>query len=199
MHGPGIVHKKGPSISAVADFTGLKLRGPSRPATLLLEKLGAYPLGMPVPAFPEALSKGVVDGGVITWEMAPSLKLNDLTDSHTDVAGNKSLYNLYFIWAMNRDSYAALPDDLRAVIDANSGAETSAWAGRAHDIGDTEGRELMAASGNQIATLGQTETDEIKALGEAVIQEWIADANAKGLDGQLLVDDARSAVAGTLN
>ncbi|MBT6099013.1 MAG: C4-dicarboxylate ABC transporter, partial [Marinovum sp.] len=50
-----------------------------------------------------------------------------------------------------------------------------------------------------IATLGQTETDEIKALGEAVIQEWIADANAKGLDGQLLVDDARSAVAGTLN
>ena len=124
MNGPGIVHKKGPSISAVADFTGLKLRGPSRPATLLLEKLGAYPLGMPVPAFPEALSKGVVDGGVITWEMAPSLKLNDLTNSHTDVAGNKSLYNLYFIWAMNRDSYAALPDDLRAVIDANSGAET---------------------------------------------------------------------------
>ena len=199
MHGPGIVHKKGPSISSVADFTGLKLRGPSRPATLLLEKLGAYPLGMPVPAFPEALSKGVVDGGVITWEMAPSLKLNDLTDSHTDVAGNKSLYNLYFIWAMNRDSYAALPDDLRAVIDANSGAETSAWAGRAHDTGDTEGRDLMAAAGNQIATLGQAETDEIKALGEAVIQEWIADANAKGLDGQLLVDDARSAVAGTLN
>ena len=142
-----------------------------------------------MPAFPEALSKGVVDGGVITWEMAPSLKLNDLTDSHTDVAGNKSLYNLYFIWAMNRDSYAALPDDLRAVIDANSGAETSAWAGRAHDTGDTEGRDLMAAAGNQIATLGQAETDEIKALGEAVIQEWIADANAKGLDGQLLVGD----------
>lgn len=100
---------------------------------------------------------------------------------------------------MNRDSYAGLQDDLRAVIDANSGAETSAWAGRAHDIGDTEGLDLMAASGNQIATLGQAETDEIKALGDAVIQEWIADANAKGLDGQLLVDDARSALAGTLN
>lgn len=81
MHGPGIVHKKGPSISSVADFTGLKLRGPSRPATLLLEMLGAYPLGMPVPDFLEALSKGVVDGGVITWEMAPSLKLNDLTEA----------------------------------------------------------------------------------------------------------------------
>ena len=57
----------------------------------------------------------------------------------------------------------------------------------------------MAAYGNQIATLGQAETDKIKALSKVVIQEWIADVNDKGLDGQLLFDDARSAVAGTLN
>ena len=44
---------------------------------------------MPVPAFPEALAKGVLDGGVITYEMSPSLKLDELTDSHTDVAGEK--------------------------------------------------------------------------------------------------------------
>ncbi|NNU97814.1 TRAP transporter substrate-binding protein, partial [Anoxybacillus sp. EFIL] len=100
MHGPGIVHKKGAAIEDLSDFAGLKLRGPSRPATLLLDKLGAEPIGLPVPQFPEALSKGVVDGGVITWEMSPSLKLDELTDSHTDVAGDKSLYNLYFIWAM---------------------------------------------------------------------------------------------------
>ena len=91
---------------------------------------------MPVPAFPEALSKGVLDGGAITWEMSPSLKLDELTDSHTDVAGEKSLYNLYFIWAMNKEVYAGLPEDLRAVIDANSGMMASAWAGRAHDTGD---------------------------------------------------------------
>ena len=35
-HKPGIVLKKGPSISSVADFTRLKLRGPSRAAKLLL-------------------------------------------------------------------------------------------------------------------------------------------------------------------
>ncbi len=50
MHGPGIVHKKGPALSTVEDLAGLKLRGPSRPATLLLDKLGAVPVGMPVPA-----------------------------------------------------------------------------------------------------------------------------------------------------
>ncbi|MCK0168816.1 TRAP transporter substrate-binding protein [Jannaschia sp. S6380] len=195
MHGPGLVHLKGDAPETLADFRGLNLRGPSRAATLLLRRLGANPVGMPVPAFPEALSKGVLDGGVITWEQAPSLKLDELTDSHTDVAGDASLYNLYFLWAMNRDVYEGLPDDLRAVIDANSGAMASAWAGRAHDIGDAEGRAVMVASGNQIAELSPEVTADIAELGDAVTRDWIAEMDAKGFDGASLVEDARAAVA----
>ena len=195
MHGPGLIHMKGPAPREVSDLQGRNLRGPSRMATELLRGMGANPVGMPVPAFPEALAKGVLDGGVITWEQAPSLKLDELTDSHTDVAGDKALYNLYFLWAMNRDVYDGLPDDLRAVIDANSGAMASAWAGRAHDIGDAEGRTAMVASGNEIAELSPEVTAEIVALGEAVTADWIAEMDGKGFDGAALVGDARAAVA----
>ena len=195
MHGPGIVHKRGAEIKAIDDFDGLKLRGPSRAATMLLNKLGATPIGMPVPAFPEALSKGVVDGGVITWEMAPSLKLDDLADSHTDVAGDKALYNLFFIWAMNKEVYEGLPDDLKAVIDANSGEMASAWAGRAHDTGDKDGRAAMEAAGNTLAVISPDQTARIQALGEEVVADWIVEVGKKGLDGQLLIDDARAMVA----
>ena len=194
MHGPGIVHKRGAPIETVEDFAGLKLRGPSRPATLLLEELGATPIGMPVPQFPEALSRGVVDGGVITWEMSPSLKLDELTDSHTDVAGNQALYNLYFIWAMNKDVYEGMPDDLRAIIDANSGMMASKWAGRAHDTGDVVGRDLMAAGGNTIAKLSVEETTRIIAIGTEVTDAWIAEMDAKGYDGAALVAAAQAAV-----
>jgi len=199
LHGRGLVYKKGEPIAEVDDFAGLKLRGPTRPATLLLEKLGATPIGMPVPQFPESLALGVVDGGVITYEQAPSLKLDELTDSHTDVAGDKSLYNLFFIWAMNKDRYESLPDDLKAVIDANSGAEASAWAGRAHDTGDAEGREVLLAAGHAAAELSEAVTDEIRALGDEVIEEWIAQMDAKGYDGAALVADARAAVEANRN
>jgi TRAP-type C4-dicarboxylate transport system substrate-binding protein len=198
MHGRGLIHKKGQAVVDLADFEGLNLRGPSRAVTLLLDRLGANPVGMPVPAFPEALAKGVLDGGVITWEMAPSLKLDELTDSHTDVAGDKALYNLYFLWAMNKDSYAALPDDLKAVIDANSGLMASEWAGRAHDEGDAVGRQVMLDAGNQISELSPEVTAQMVALGDAVIDEWIAEANAKGLDGAALVTAARAAVAASV-
>ncbi|TCP60727.1 TRAP-type C4-dicarboxylate transport system substrate-binding protein [Rhodovulum bhavnagarense] len=194
MHGPGIVHKKGGPIARVEDFEGLKLRGPSRPATLLLKKLGATPVGMAVPAFPEALAKGVLDGGVITWEMSPSLKLDELTDSHTDVAGDRSLYNLFFLWAMNKAKYDSLPPDLRAVIDANSGFHASAMAGRAHDIGDAEGRGQMAAAGNALATLSAAETARVRTLGDEVIAEWIDEVGKRGLDGAGLVADVQAAV-----
>ncbi|MCF7701294.1 C4-dicarboxylate ABC transporter [Loktanella sp. M215] len=195
MHGPGIIHKKGPAIATVEDMRGLKLRGPSRPATSLLTAMGAVPIGMPVPAFTEALSRGVVDGGVITWEMSPSLKLDELADSHTDVAGDEALYNLYFIWAMNKGVYDAMPADLQAVIDANSGLMASRWAGRAHDTGDALGREIMADSGNEIAVLSQPETDRIRALAEVVRADWIAEMDEKGFDGAALVQDATDEMA----
>ena len=195
MHGPGIVHKTGPAISTLEDFDGLKLRGPSRPATLLLEELGATPVGMPVPAFPEALSKGVLDGGVITWEMSPSLKLDELTDSHTDVAGDEALYNLYFIWAMNKDVYEGLPDDLKTVIDDNSGMMASRWAGRAHDTGDVVGRDVMEAAGNEIGLLDMAETARVRSLGDVVTANWIAEMDERGFDGAALVSAARQAVA----
>ena len=194
VHGPGIVHKKGDPIMKVADFSGLKLRGPSRQANKLLEVMGATPVGMPVPAFPEALSKGVVDGGVIPWEIVPPLKVHELADSHTAVSGDNALYNTYFIWAMNKSSYAKLSDELKAVIDANSGIETSAWAGRAMDEGDVRGHDVTMKTDNKIHTLDDATTAEIRKLGDGVVSAWIADMDKLGLKGQAMVDDARALI-----
>lgn len=194
MTGAGVIHKKGKPVEKIEDLRGLKLRGPSRAATTLLEELGAVPIGMPVPAFPEALSKGVLDGGAITWELAPSLKLDELTDSHTDVAGDRALYNLYLAWGMNKARYESLPDDLKAVLDANSGYMASAWAGRAHDQGDAVGRKAMADAGNAITILSEEETARIRQAADKVVAAWVKDTTAKGIDAEALLRDARAAV-----
>ncbi|MEM7267790.1 MAG: TRAP transporter substrate-binding protein [Pseudomonadota bacterium] len=196
VHGQGVVHKKGDPIMAASEFDGLKLRGPSRQANGILEALGATPVGMPVPAFPEALSKGVVDGGVIPWEIVVPLKVHELADSHTVVnLDDRAMYNTMFLWAMNKDSYAALPDDIKAVIDANSGVETSAWAGRAMDSADADMFKIIEATGNKIHELDKGEVAKIKAIGDAQVAKWIEDMNGKGLNGQAMYDDAAALVA----
>lgn len=194
LHGPGIVHTKGEPVRTAADFKGLKLRGPSRLATKLLDAIGATALGMPLPAFPETLSKGVVDGGVIPWEVVPALKVHELADSHTLIGGDKSLYNTYILWAMNKNSYNRLPDDLKAVIDANSGIETSGWAGKVMDDGDDRSEMVVRETGNTIVTMGPEARRELMAIGDEVIAEWIKEMEDRGLDGTGMVEDARALV-----
>ncbi|MEL7466212.1 MAG: TRAP transporter substrate-binding protein [Pseudomonadota bacterium] len=191
VHGQGIIHKKGDPITKLEDFEGLKLRGPSRAANGMLEAMGATTVGMPVPAFPEALSKGVVDGGVIPAEIVIPLKVHELADSHTYIGGDAPFYNTFFIWAMNKDTYASLPDDLKAVIDANSGIATSAWAGRAMDEADAQMTGVMQSTDNKFHTLSDEERARWMAVAEPQVAAW-----AEGMEnGAEMLADAKSLMA----
>lgn len=195
VHGPTVIHTRNNPVRSLEDMRGLKLRAPTRLASKLLEATGATAIAMPVPAFPENLSKGVVDGGVIPWEIVPPLRIHELATAHTTLAGDRAMYNTVFIYGMNKSTYDALPDDLKAVIDNNSGAETSAWAGRAMDEGDIPGRQLTEATGNEIIELPVEEVARWRALAGPIVAEWIEDMNALGLPGAQMVDDARALVA----
>ena len=193
VHGPGVIHANRP-ITDVADLRGLKLRAPSRTTTTLFTDLGATSVGMPVPAVPESLSRGVIDSAVIPWEVVPSLKVEELVSYHTEFPGD-ALYTLAFIFAMNHDSYNALPDDLKAVIDANSGLEFSGLAGRIQQADDAPGRELAVARGNTIITLDETQVAAWREASQPTIDAWIAEADAAGLDGAGLYAEAQALIA----
>ena len=190
-HGPGLIHSKEP-VGKLEDLKGMKLRGPTRVITGFLESQGAVALGMPVPAVPEAVSKGVIDGAVIPWEVTLPLKMTELVHNHTAFAGDRGLYTATFLFAMNKASYDALPDDLKKVIDANSGVEAAAWAGRVMDEVDLVGRAKAEKSGNTIITLDEAEVDRWKEAAKPVVANWAAEMDGKGMDGTGLLKDARA-------
>src|SRR5690606_37555089 len=150
VHGPGLIHVRGDGIERLEDMQGRKLRGPTRIINNMLGQLGAIPVGMPVPAVPEALSKGVIDGAVVPWEVTTALRIAELTDAHTDFAGDHALYTAAFVLAMNRARYDSLPDDLKAIIDANSGPEVSAMFGRIQQAADAAARDVAVQRGNRM-------------------------------------------------
>jgi TRAP-type C4-dicarboxylate transport system substrate-binding protein len=190
-HGPGIIHTiASRPINSVEDMNGVKLRGTSKVVNAMLEAMGASPVGMPVTAVPEALSKSVIDGSVVPWEVTPAIKISELAPNHTEFAGDRGLYTATFLFAMNKDSYEALPDDLKKVIDKNSGIELAKKFGIAMDQGDVRGREIAVKAGNKMIMLDEAETGKWKELGNTVTTNWIEDMNAKGLDGTKLYDDA---------
>jgi TRAP-type C4-dicarboxylate transport system substrate-binding protein len=194
-HGPGLLHVKGNGVRKLEDMKGLKLRGPSRQVNKLLEVLGATPVGMPVPAMPDALAKGVIDGTVVPWEVTTPLRVAELVNTHTSFSGNRSLYVSFFFFAMNKAKYASLPPDLKKVIDDNSGPMAAKWVGSVMDKWDAPGLEAAKKRGNAIVVLDARETARWKEAAQKVTDAWIAEMKGKGIDGKALVDDVRALVA----
>ncbi len=195
VHGPGLLHVKGEGIRALEDMAGKKLRAPTRMINKLLDVLGASPVGMPVPAVPEALSRGLIDGAVIPWEITRPLHIADLVETHTDFSSDRGLYTAFFLFVMNKASYERLPDDLKVYIDANSGLETSAWAGRVMGEGDAPARQIAVDKGNNLVTLDAAETERWKQASQSIIDDWIAEMNEHGVDGAALYQEAQAMIA----
>lgn len=193
-HGPGLFHSKAP-ITGLESLRGMKVRGGSRIINNMLTKLGATPVGMPVPQVTEALSKGVIDATTIPWEVTPSLKVTELVKNHTTFAGKEGLYTQTFAFSMNKASYDKLPPDLKAVIDKNSGIETAAMFGRVMDEGDKVGREIAVRGKNNIVALDVAETQRWRRTASSVETDWIAEVKAKGIDGAKLAAEARALIA----
>ncbi|HSF63854.1 MAG TPA: C4-dicarboxylate ABC transporter, partial [Paracoccaceae bacterium] len=172
----------------------VKLRAPTRTTTQLFTALGATPIGMPVPAIPESLSKGVIDATILPWEVTASIKSSELVKNHTEF-GDASLYTAAFVLAMNRGVYDKLPDDLKAVIDANSGIEFSAMAGKASQAADDPARKMAVDLGNNIVTLTPEQVAEWKTAAQPTIDAWVAETAAAGFDGAALLEEARALMA----
>ncbi|MFW5331192.1 TRAP transporter substrate-binding protein [Hydrogenophaga sp. ZJX-1] len=193
-HGPGLFHTKAP-VTGLESLRGMKIRGGSRIINNMLTKLGANPVGMPVPAVTEALSKGVIDGTTIPWEVTPALKVSELVKNHTTFAGQQGLYTQTFAFSMNRAAYNKLPDDLKKVIDNNSGVETAAMFGRAMDEGDKVGRAIAEKAGNNIVALDVAETQRWRRTAGTVETDWVNEMKGKNIDGAKLASEARALIA----
>lgn len=193
VHGPGVIHSNR-EVTTPSDFNGMKIRGASRQVNALLNTLGATPVGMPVPAVPEALSKGVVDGTTIPWEVTRALKVPELVENHTEFTG-PMMYTVTFVLAMNKDKYASLPDDLKAVIDDNSGLSFSMFAGEVQQSFDDPAREIALDRGNNVVTLDAAQSQVWADAAAPVYDTWLAEMSEKGIDGQALIDRAKALMA----
>jgi TRAP-type C4-dicarboxylate transport system substrate-binding protein len=195
VHGPGMFHTTDRQIRNAADLKGLKMRAPTRQVTKLLAALGATPVGMPLPAITDALSKGTINGCVIPWEVVPAVKVHELVKFHTEFPANSTaLYTTTFVMAMNKARYNGLSPELKKVIDANSGLNTSAWLGKVQQANDVPGRKAAVDRGNNITTMGTLDVGDFIKRSSQVDDEWVADMNKRGLPGDKLLAAAKELI-----
>ena len=189
-------HMRDRAIKSLSDLSGLKIGVPSRIARSFLAALGASPVEMPVARVSDALAKGELDGALLPWEALPALKIESSVKYHSEIdSKSPRLYSSVYVFAMNAAAYKSLPDDLKKVVLANSGAETSEWLAKVFDDGAATARKLAAGRGDAINMLPAEEVAKWKSAAQTVIGEWVKALDQRGLQGKELIDSAREALA----
>ena len=97
--------------------------------------------------------------------------------------------------AMNQAKYDGLPDDLKKVIDANSGAALSRDLGRKWDEWDLIGRAAVLKRNTPIHVIDGADLDAWKKAAEPIFPKWIEERNKAGDKGAELVKAAQDLVA----
>ena len=189
-HGPGEIHVREKEIRRMEDMAGLKIRAPSRLIGEALDALGATSVFMPVPQVPEQISKGVIDGAVLPFEVTRSLKIPELVKSHTVLGGPRGLYTAVFFLGMNKAVWDGLPDDLKAIVNAAGGVPEAERIGALWDQREKEGLQEAIDAGNTIIYLDAAETQRWVEKTQPVTDKWIADMNAAGHDGAKYLAEA---------
>lgn len=192
VHDEGYVHTREKPVRTLADFKGLKMRAPTRQTNKLLASLGASPVGMPLPAVVDAVSKGTIDGFLLPWEVMPGLKLHEMVKYHSETDPSRpALYSAVFVFAMNQAKYDSLSADLKKVIDANSGAAYAQAVGKIWDGSQAAGRKAAQDRGNTFTMIPASELDNWQKAAAPLYDEFTADMDKKGLPGKQMLQDAR--------
>lgn len=195
VHAGQAIHMVDKEVRKPADLQGMKMRIPTRTGAWIIEALGAAPVGMPVPDLPQALSKKVVDGAFIPWEIIPPLKIQDVTSFQIEGPNRVRFGTTTFQVSMNQKRWDSLPADVKRVFEANSG---EAWVREVGEIwtkSEDYGIGLAIKAGNKHIVLSEAELQQFRDKLEPVVQRWIDDVKGKGIDGTALVKAAREQIA----
>jgi TRAP-type C4-dicarboxylate transport system substrate-binding protein len=194
-HAGALFMTKG-AIGKVDDFKGMKIRSPSRTGTWIIEALGATGVQLPLPELAPMLSKGTVNGAILTYEIAPAVKMQDLTDYFTTLSGAQPrMSTTVFAFLMNKKKYEELAPDLKKVIDDNSGRKLAPFAIKVWDMIDEDGLKVMQSKPkNKFVTLSPAETEKFKQAVAPVNERFVAEVNKGGGDGNKVIADAKALV-----
>ncbi len=146
----------------------------------VLEELGASATVMVGSDAYLAMQRGAIDGVLAAWGWVNNFKLNEVTEYHTLLNLNPGTYST----VMNKDTYDKLSDEEKAHL-----ADVTPM----YFFYNTTNSAAAATSSipaEKIISLSSEDQASLTAQMQPHWAEWVAKADAAGLPGQKILDEA---------
>jgi len=172
-------------IASVADLKGIRIYAAPGTAAKIMEAAGAGVIAEAAARSHEIISNGTVDAftGYPVMDTV-MFKTDSYVKSVVDLPGGLS--GATFIFFVNKDKWAALDEKDREIITKLSG-EAFAERSVVFDELDASARTKLAGNGVKFEKASPQFTADLHALGDPMVQKWLADAKAMGVDGKAAI------------
>ena len=188
-HGPGQMFTK-KAVKNINDLQGLKIRTGGGVAEAVAMALGTSAFVKPAPESYELLKSGVADGVFFPLESIISFKLDTVLEQATLFPGG--MYSSSFGFFMNQDKWNKLPRQDQAIIEKHSFEAAARSNGKSWDTADQKGLAALKLAKVRIVQADKALQAEVKRRSDPIIEDWIAKANAKGVDAPAVLAEFRA-------
>lgn len=175
-------------INKVEDLNKLKMRINGKSETEFVKSLGGVPVNITTEDTYEGLQKGNIETAFYTPIGAVGLKFFEPAPYITKLGVSVTPV----IPIMNKEFYESLPDDLKTLFDEELNPKLTELFTESYETeleASYEELEKGVDGRGEMITLSDEEMAKFKPLAEGSWQAWIEDANAKGYDGEKMVED----------
>jgi len=192
IHDPGALHSARKKITVPDDLKGMKLRPAQSTIGQLVTMLGGTNVQASAPEARDMLERGVADAITFPWGSIFLFGIDKVVQYHIDVP----LYTSVFVYAMNKDKYAALSASQQKAIDEHC---TTEWAVKlAGPWGDFEhaGLDKMKHTpGHEVYALTEDQLAAWKRTVEPLTKSWSESVRKAGADPDAAMAELKASLA----
>ncbi len=198
VHAGHVFHMVDNEVTSLTDLQGLTIRPPGSKgiARWSVEQLDALPTKQRHPKLASALRKKRLDGVLLSFRLADSMGVVEEVQSHILFGEGGSFGTSIYMMLMNLERYDSLPEDLKQIINQESGLALAKKMGHIWQKGSEEALENARKQGNAIHILSKSEREEAYSKQLGIHRLWVEKVYAgKKNDAQKLIEKARKTVA----
>jgi len=181
-------HMRAKAVTKAEDLAGAKIGVVTTAGRLFLTRAGATPVDVPLAKAGAAMAGSALDGMLLSWDLLP---VNAAAGYHTE-PGPARLDAPVFLLLMNDATYKGLADDLKKVIQDNSGPDVAAAMIKAFEADGQAARKAAAERGEIMAPIAADEVGKLQDAARQATQDWL-EANEKRV-GKSALQAAREAL-----
>ena len=174
-------------IRSIDDMRGRRYRTPTSADVELLRSVGAVAVGVPATEMAEGLQKGTIDGVVTDPFGIFTFRIGNLVKHYADTVRTSITFGL----ALNKDTRAKLPADLRTLVDGLGGKANGVQMARLTWEDFPAFLDYMKQSNIQTNQFDPASERTLRANAERIVDARIAELEKKGLPARAFYTKAK--------